>query len=74
MNENLHQRTFILKARLKPLAKKPPNGAIMDANNPYAKACFCTGNVVHSCHGNCRHEKEFIQAMVLIHQGPALAT
>jgi hypothetical protein len=31
--------TFILKALLKPLAKNPPNGAIIDANKPRAKAC-----------------------------------
>ena len=45
--------TFILKALLKPLAKKPPNGAIIDANRPRAKACHCTGIMATSFHGNC---------------------
>jgi len=31
--------TFILKALLKPLAKKPPKGAIIEANKPKHKAC-----------------------------------
>lgn len=31
--------TLILKALLKPLAKKPPNGAMIDANKPRHKAC-----------------------------------
>jgi len=44
--------TFILKALLKPLAKNPPNGAIIDANKPRAKACHCTGIMASSFHGN----------------------
>lgn len=32
-------RTLNLKALLKPLAKNPPNGAIIEANKPRAKAC-----------------------------------
>jgi len=31
---------LILKARLKPLAKKPPKGATIEANNPKAIACL----------------------------------
>jgi hypothetical protein len=45
--------TLILNALLKPLAKNPPNGAILDANRPYANACFCTGKTLTSFHGNC---------------------
>lgn len=33
------EHTFILKALLKPLAKKPPKGAIIEANKPRHKAC-----------------------------------
>jgi hypothetical protein len=45
--------TLNLNALLKPLAKKPPNGAIIEANNPRAKACHWTGIIATSCHGNC---------------------
>jgi len=31
--------TLNLNALLKPLAKKPPNGAIIEANKPRAKPC-----------------------------------
>ena len=31
--------TLNLNALLKPLAKKPPKGAIIEANKPRAKAC-----------------------------------
>jgi hypothetical protein len=48
--------TFILKALLKPLAKNPPNGAIIDANKPRAKACHCTGKRKTSFHGNCQEK------------------
>jgi len=40
--------TFIFNALLKPLAKKPPKGAIIDANNPKHKACHCTGRMAIS--------------------------
>jgi hypothetical protein len=44
---------------LKPLAKKPPNGAIIDANKPSAKACHCTGKIPTSFQGNCQiHQEE----------------
>lgn len=33
------EQTLILKALLKPLAKKPPKGAIIDANKPRHRAC-----------------------------------
>lgn len=33
------EHTFTLKALLKPLAKKPPKGAIIDANKPRHRAC-----------------------------------
>jgi len=45
--------TLILKALLKPLAKKPPKGAIMDANRPREKACHWTGRVEIPFHGDC---------------------
>jgi hypothetical protein len=44
---------LILKALLKPLAKKPPNGAMMDANSPSHKACHCTGKTAISLSGIC---------------------
>jgi hypothetical protein len=47
-----------LKALLKPLAKNPPNGAIIDANNPKASACHCTGKIGISFQGNYNEEKE----------------
>jgi hypothetical protein len=43
---------------LKPLAKKPPNGAIIDANKPSAKACHCTGKIPTSFQGNCQIHQE----------------
>lgn len=50
--------TLSLKALLKPLAKKPPKGAIMDANRPMAKACHCTGRIDNSFQGNCVRERD----------------
>lgn len=41
---------MILKALLKPLAKNPPNGAMMEANSPSHKACHCTGKTAISFH------------------------
>lgn len=46
--------TFTLKALLKPLAKKPPKGAIIEANKLRHRACHCTGNTCSSFQGNCR--------------------
>jgi len=43
---------LILKALLKPLAKKPPNGAMIDANSPIHKACHCTGKTAISFQGS----------------------
>jgi len=43
---------LILKALLKPLAKKPPNGAMIDANSPNHKACHCTGKTGISFQGS----------------------
>lgn len=37
--------TFILKALLKPDAKKPPNGAISDAKMDKGMECIITGYV-----------------------------
>ena len=37
--------TFTLNARLKPLAKKPPNGAINDENKARKKAWICMGYI-----------------------------
>lgn len=37
------QRTLILKARLSPEAKKPPNGAIREANTAITSTCRRTG-------------------------------
>lgn len=34
-------KSLILKLRLKPDAKKPPNGAMMDANMASTTACSC---------------------------------
>ena len=45
--------TLILKALLKPLAKKPPNGAIIDANKLKHKACHLTGKIAISFQVNC---------------------
>lgn len=45
------EHTLILKALLKPLAKNPPNGAMMDANSPSHKACHCTGKTAISFSG-----------------------
>mmetsp|Transcript_6268 Transcript_6268/g.13756 ORF Transcript_6268/g.13756 Transcript_6268/m.13756 type:complete len:219 (+) Transcript_6268:827-1483(+) len=39
-------KSFILKARLKPLAKKPPNGAMTEAKMANIMACSCTGMAV----------------------------
>ncbi len=39
-------RALSLKARLKPLAKKPPKGAMMDAKLAMAKPCHCMGEMV----------------------------
>lgn len=46
------EQTLILKALLKPLAKKPPNGAIIDANSPIHKASHCTGKTAISFQGS----------------------
>jgi hypothetical protein len=58
------EHTLILNALLKPLAKKPPNGAMMDANSPSHKACHCTGKTAISLSGICEtlqnEEKELI--------------
>ena len=35
-------KSFILKPRLKPDAKKPPKGAMIDANIASTTACSCT--------------------------------
>lgn len=51
LEKQLH--TFILKALLKPLAKKPPKGAIIEANKPRHKACHWTGRIDTSFQGNC---------------------
>lgn len=45
-------QTLILKALFKPLAKKPPNGAIIDANKPRYIACHCTGEIDIPFQGN----------------------
>lgn len=37
--------TFIFNALLKPLAKNPPKGAIIEAKSPIYKACHCTGKM-----------------------------
>lgn len=39
LNFEGQEHTFTLKALLKPLAKKPPKGAIIDANKPRHSAC-----------------------------------
>jgi len=52
MRTDYRDDTLILKARLNPLAKKPPNGATRDANNPKAIACVCTGITPYSFQGN----------------------
>lgn len=49
---------MILKALLKPLAKNPPKGAIIDANKPTHKACHWTGKMETSFQGNCTREWE----------------
>lgn len=41
---------------MKPLAKNPPNGAIIDANRPKAKAWHCTGKYAISFQGNCKNK------------------
>lgn len=50
------RNTFILKALLKPLAKKPPKGAIIEANKPRHKACHWTGRIDISFQGNCTRQ------------------
>lgn len=50
-----------LKALLKPLAKKPPKGAMIDANRPRHTACHCTGNTKISLLGNCKILGEIYQ-------------
>lgn len=59
-------QTLILKALLKPLAKNPPNGAIMDANKPRHKACHCTGSIDISFRGNCNislNDNEYVSSV-----------
>ena len=36
-------KSFILNARLKPLAKKPPNGPMIELNNDKARECRIKG-------------------------------
>ena len=52
MQQFTNKSTLILNARLNPLAKKPPNGATIEANSPKAIACVCTGMTPNSFHGN----------------------
>lgn len=47
------EHTFILKALLKPLAKKPPKGAIIEANKPRHKECHWIGRIDISFQENC---------------------
>lgn len=53
--------TLILKALLKPLAKKPPKGAIIEAKSPSHNACHCTGKTSISFQGNCGREKRYVK-------------
>ena len=57
---------------MKPLAKKPPNGAIIDANRPRAKACHCTGKRNTSFHGNCQETQVIRQSLVECSLGGAV--
>lgn len=60
-------QTLILKALLNPLAKNPPNGAIMDANKPKHKACHCTGSIDISFRGNCKislNDNEYVSSVI----------
>ena len=57
MKNNIQESTLNLKARLKPLAKNPPKGAMIDANKPSAKACHWTGIIRTSFHGNYRDKE-----------------
>jgi len=43
MSTILLTQTFILKARLNPDAKKPPNGAMMEANIANGTECTTAG-------------------------------
>jgi len=53
-----------LKALFKPLAKKPPKGAIIDANKPRHKACHCTGKTDISVQGNCKIQQNISSVIV----------
>ena len=48
----------MLKALLKPEAKKPPNGAMRDANTASGKECSCAGNSHKDTPASCK--KHFI--------------
>lgn len=54
--QKYREYTFILKALLKPLAKKPPKGAIIEANKPRHKACHWIGRIDISFQANCARQ------------------